>query len=47
MEIVAGHGAEYVPAVRVLFEEYAAALEVDLPCRRPRGAATAVRCPRV
>lgn len=30
VEIVAGHGAEYVPAVRALFEEYAAALGVDL-----------------
>jgi putative acetyltransferase len=30
MEIVAGHGQEYVPVVRGLFEEYAAALGVDL-----------------
>ena len=30
MEIVAGHGEEHVPAVRLLFEEYAAALDVDL-----------------
>jgi ribosomal protein S18 acetylase RimI-like enzyme len=30
MQIVAGHGAEHVPVVRALFEEYAAALGVDL-----------------
>lgn len=30
VEILAGHGQEHVPAVRVLFEEYAAALGVDL-----------------
>jgi ribosomal protein S18 acetylase RimI-like enzyme len=30
VEIVAGHGEEHVPAVRALFEEYAAALGVDL-----------------
>jgi putative acetyltransferase len=30
VEIVAGHGAEHVPVVRSLFEEYAAALGVDL-----------------
>ncbi len=30
MEIVAGHGVEHVPVVRTLFEEYAAALGVDL-----------------
>jgi ribosomal protein S18 acetylase RimI-like enzyme len=30
MQIVAGHGAEHVPVVRALFEEYAAGLGVDL-----------------
>jgi ribosomal protein S18 acetylase RimI-like enzyme len=30
VDIVAGHGAEHVPVVRALFEEYAAALGVDL-----------------
>jgi putative acetyltransferase len=30
VEIVAGHGEEHVPVVRKLFEEYAAALGVDL-----------------
>ena len=30
MEIIAGHGEEHVPVVRALFEEYAAALGVDL-----------------
>jgi ribosomal protein S18 acetylase RimI-like enzyme len=30
VEVVAGHGAEHVPVVRALFEEYAAALGVDL-----------------
>jgi GNAT superfamily N-acetyltransferase len=30
IEIVAGHGQEHVPVVRTLFEEYAAALGVDL-----------------
>jgi ribosomal protein S18 acetylase RimI-like enzyme len=30
VEIVAGHGEERVPVVRTLFEEYAAALGVDL-----------------
>jgi putative acetyltransferase len=30
VEIVAGHGVEHVPVVRELFEEYAAALGVDL-----------------
>ena len=30
MEIVAGHGEEHLPAVRELFEEYAAGLDVDL-----------------
>ena len=30
MEIVPGHGVEHVPVVRVLFEEYAAALGVGL-----------------
>jgi ribosomal protein S18 acetylase RimI-like enzyme len=30
IEIVAGHAAEHVPVVRTLFEEYAAALGVDL-----------------
>jgi ribosomal protein S18 acetylase RimI-like enzyme len=30
VEIVAGHGVEHVPVVRGLFEEYAAALGVDL-----------------
>ena len=30
MQIVAGHSVEHVPVVRALFEEYAAALGVDL-----------------
>jgi ribosomal protein S18 acetylase RimI-like enzyme len=30
VRIVAGHGEEHVPVVRALFEEYAAALGVDL-----------------
>ena len=30
MEIVDGHGSEHVPTIRALFEEYAAALGVDL-----------------
>jgi ribosomal protein S18 acetylase RimI-like enzyme len=30
VRIIAGHGAEHVPVVRALFEEYAAALGVDL-----------------
>ena len=30
MDIVAGHGAEHVPVVRSLFQEYAAELGVDL-----------------
>jgi ribosomal protein S18 acetylase RimI-like enzyme len=30
MDIVPGHGLEHVPVVRTLFEEYAAALGVDL-----------------
>jgi putative acetyltransferase len=30
LRIVAGHGSEHVPVVRALFEEYAAALGVDL-----------------
>jgi ribosomal protein S18 acetylase RimI-like enzyme len=30
VDIVAGHGVEHVPVVRALFEEYAAALGVDL-----------------
>jgi putative acetyltransferase len=30
MRIVDGHGEEWLPAVRRLFEEYAASLEVDL-----------------
>jgi ribosomal protein S18 acetylase RimI-like enzyme len=30
VEIVDGHGAEHVPAVRALFEEYAASLDIDL-----------------
>jgi ribosomal protein S18 acetylase RimI-like enzyme len=30
VEIVDGHGEEHVPAVRTLFEEYAASLDVDL-----------------
>jgi ribosomal protein S18 acetylase RimI-like enzyme len=30
MDIVDGHREEHVPAVRALFEEYAAALDVDL-----------------
>ncbi len=30
MNIVDGHGAEHVPAVRSLFEEYADSLDVDL-----------------
>jgi ribosomal protein S18 acetylase RimI-like enzyme len=30
MDIVPGHGVEHVPVVRTLFEEYAAALGVDL-----------------
>jgi ribosomal protein S18 acetylase RimI-like enzyme len=30
VEIVAGHGVEHLPVVRTLFEEYAAALGVDL-----------------
>jgi GNAT superfamily N-acetyltransferase len=30
VEIVDGHGEEHVPAVRALFEEYAASLDVDL-----------------
>jgi putative acetyltransferase len=30
VEIVDGHGSEHVPTVRALFEEYAAALGVDL-----------------
>jgi ribosomal protein S18 acetylase RimI-like enzyme len=30
VEIVEGHGEEHVPAVRVLFQEYAAALGIDL-----------------
>ena len=30
MNIVDGHGAEHVPVVRALFEEYAASLGVDL-----------------
>jgi ribosomal protein S18 acetylase RimI-like enzyme len=30
VHIVAGHGEEHVPVVRALFEEYAAALGVDL-----------------
>jgi putative acetyltransferase len=30
VEIVEGHGEEHVPAVRVLFQEYAAALAIDL-----------------
>jgi ribosomal protein S18 acetylase RimI-like enzyme len=30
VEIVDGHGEEHVPAVRALFEEYAASLDIDL-----------------
>jgi ribosomal protein S18 acetylase RimI-like enzyme len=30
VEIVAAHGAEHIPIVRALFEEYATSLEVDL-----------------
>jgi ribosomal protein S18 acetylase RimI-like enzyme len=30
MQIVAGHGEEHLPAVRALFEEYAAGIGVDL-----------------
>jgi ribosomal protein S18 acetylase RimI-like enzyme len=30
VEIVEGHGEEHVPVVRVLFQEYAAALGIDL-----------------